>query len=167
MGTTVPNGDQQVVALPFGDAFRCARVLQRHPPGTESGVMEELDVVVVVVVDDHEGGSDEDVVDDDGGSEDEEGSVDDDGTSVVDVDVDVDGVLDVAGVLVVDVVDVVDVDVEVVDEDVVARGPVATSLTGGERPPRADSMLGSSPSIPSAQLPVPPRLLEAANWAAS
>ena len=159
MGTTVPNGDRQVVSLASSDAFRCARHLQRHPPGTESGVVEVPDdVVVVVVVDDVEEGS----VDDDGGSVDddvvEEGSVD---------DVDVAGAM-VVEVVVVDVVDVVDVDdVEVVDEDVVVRGPVATSLTGGESPPRADSMLGSSPSIPSAQLPVPPRPLDAANWAAS
>lgn len=156
MGTTVPNGDRQVVSLASGDAFRHARDLQRHPPGTESGVVEEPDdVVVVVVVDDAEEGS----VDDEEGSVDvddvEEGSVDD---------------VDVAGAMVVEVVDVVVVDVvdvDVVDEDVVVSGPVATSLTGGESPPRADSMLGSSPSIPSAQLPVPPRSLDAANWAAA
>lgn len=101
----------------------------------------------------------------------EEGSVDDDGASVV-VDVVEEGSVDDDGAsVVVDVVDaavVVDVvDVDVVGEDDVDSGPSALSLTAGESPPSAGSMLGSFPSIPNAQIPIPPRSLDAANCAAS
>lgn len=63
----------------------------------------------------------------------------------------------------VDEVVVVD-DVVVVD---VIWGPTAASFTAGENPRSAASMLGSFPSMPSAQMPTPAKLLEVAICAAS
>ena len=63
---------------------------------------------------------------------------------------------------------VVEVDeVDVVGEADVVVGPTGRSLTAGDNPARADVMVGSLPSMPSAQIPIPPNPLDEANWAAS
>ena len=79
-----------------------------------------------------------------------------DAVEVVDAPVLVDGA-DVEGT--VDVVEVDDVDVVV--------GPTAKLFTAGENPRRADRRVGSFPSMPRAQIPIPPKLYDAANCAAS
>jgi hypothetical protein len=79
------------------------------------------------------------------------------------VDVDVEGfelelVVGVAGEVVV-VEDEVDVDVVV--------GPTGRSFAAGENPRRAESSVESLPSMPSAQMPIPPRPLDSANCVTS
>ena len=74
------------------------------------------------------------------------------------VEVDVEGAVDVDGV-VVRVVGVVELEV------VVVVGPGAKSLTAGDWPNSAASIAGSFPSIPKAQIPIPRIWNELANWA--
>ena len=90
----------------------------------------------------------------------DEVDVDDVDVDELDVDeVDVDGV-DVDGVD----VDGVVVEVEDVDVDV---GPAGKLFTAGENPRSADKRFPSFPSMPRAQMPIPPTLYDAANCAAS
>lgn len=117
---------------------------------------------VVLVVDDEE--TDVDVVEA-GEVEVEPGLVDDVDVDDVDVD-DVEGEgVDVEGVGVEGVV-VDEVDVDEVDVDVVV-GPAGKLFTAGENPRSADNSVESFPSMPRAQIPIPPTLYDAANCAAS
>ena len=70
------------------------------------------------------------------------------------------------GTRVVVVEEVVVVDVPGSDGDV-SCGPIDPSLTTGANPRSADNMLGSFPSMPSAQMPTPAKLFAAASWVAS
>ncbi len=85
---------------------------------------------------------------------------------VVEVEVEVD-----VGELVVDEVgdvgELVVVVVELLGDSDVEVGPAPPSLIGAAPPRSADSMLGSFPSMPRAQIPTPARLALSANWAAS
>ncbi len=111
--------------------------------------VSEVDVVEAGEVDVEPGLVDEvddDVVDDDVDDDD----VDDD--EVEDVEVDV---------------DVVEIEVDEVEDVDVVVGPAGRLLTAGENPRRADNSVVSLPSMPRAQIPMPPKLCDAASCAAS